>query len=422
MKISLDRRQINIEKSGRWGVVASLLGLLTLLALAGTAQAQSRVTEATWRAVYYNNTSLAGQPVFYRDEAALDHNWGTGSPDASVSSDNFSARWTRIFEVNSGDYRFSVTGDDGVRVFLNDELILNGWWDHGVRTFTVDRPLAAGKHEIRVEYYERSGSALVKFTLEQVSNSPVPSPTPNPSYPAQPIPSDNAWKGDYFNNTKLEGSPAHTRNDDAINFVWDGSPASGVNPDYFSVRWTRNIYFNQGLWRFKATVDDGVRLFIDDVLVIDQWRLQSAQTYEVKVPLAAGVHRIRMEFFEQERTAIAKLVWEPAVINAGGGNLITCVPPNPPNYAWIRVYRRDGDGKWYRAIPRGVGSVHSSGFLKIDGLPVDIVKYGGAGEPDRIEQWIEGKVARSVGNIDRGEGEFRLRAGVDNYTPWQCGR
>lgn len=415
--------QLNIKKQGFWAILLSLVGLLAVLAMSSTAQAQSRVTEAAWRAVYYNNTNLSGQPVFYRDETALDHNWGNGSPDASVTNDNFSARWTRIFEVSSGDYRFSVTGDDGVRVFLNDELILNGWWDHGTRTFTVDRPLSAGKHEIRVEYYERSGSALVKFTLDQLSNTPTtPPPAVTPPYPAQPQPEQDAFVAEYFNNTKLEGSPAHTRQDTAINFVWEGSPAPGINADLFSVRWTRNVFFNEGLWRFKVTADDGVRLYVDNVLVIDKWRLQSATTYEAKVPLAAGVHTIRMEFFEQERTAVAKLAWEPAVINTGKGNLVTCVPPNPPNYAWIRVYRKDGNGTWYRAIPRGVGSIHPTGYLKIDGLAVDIAKFGGAGEPYWIEQWIDGKVARSVGNTSRGEPEFRIRAGVDNYTPWQCGQ
>lgn len=408
-------------------MVLALALVISTRAAAAATQSDNRVTEPAWRAVYYNNTTLSGQPVFYRDETSLDHNWGAGSPDASVSSDNFSARWDRIVELQAGTYRFSITGDDGVRVFLNDELILNGWWDHGPRTFTVERPVAAGKHAVRVEFYERNGSAQVKFALDTVSSTPGPTPVPppptTPTYPAQPVPADAAWKGEYFNNTKLEGGPVLVRNDGEINFNWGmGSPDASVSADGFSVRWTRNVHFAGGVWRFKTTTDDGVRLYIDGNLVIDQWRLQDAVTHETKVSLAEGVHTIRMEYFEQGDRASARLRWELATSLSPVGNLITCVPPNPPNYAWIRVYRRDGNGNWYRAIPRGVGSVNPSGFLKIDGLPVDVAKYGGTGEPYWIEQWVDGSVTRSVGNTDRGEAEFRIRPGADNYTPWQCGR
>ena len=58
------------------------------------------------------------------------------------------------------------------------------------------------------------------------------------------------------------------------------------------------------------------------------------------------------------------------------------------------------------------------GFLKIDGLPVDYFRYGDRGHPYRVEQWINGWLVRSVGNIHRGEPEFRVRPDTDNFTPW----
>lgn len=417
-----------------WTIPALLVAGLILL-FAGNAQAGTPVygaaTEPAWRAVYWNNTTLAGQPAFFRDETTLDYDWGLGSPHASVNVNEFSARWTRIIDLPAGRYRFSVTGDDGVRVYVNDELFVNGWWDHGVRTFTTDRDMPAGQHEVRVEFYERYGAAIVKFSLETLSTTPpgsptaTPTPVPPPSgKPPISAPEDGAWKGEYFNNESLSGSPAAVRADPAIDFEWGhGSPIPGtINENQFSVRWSRNLHFTAGLWRFKTTTDDGVRLWVDGELVIDQWRLMRGESHEVKVLLQEGVHSVKMEYFERDGGAIAILTIENAVVLSGKGNLITCVPPNPPNYAWIRVYRKDGDGKWYRAIPKGIGSIHASGYLKVDGLPVDIARFGGAGEPYWIEQWIDGKVARSVGNTDQGDAEFRIRPNADNYTPWGCGK
>lgn len=426
-------------------VAIALVFLFGLTFLPGRALAEQPVygaaTEPAWRAVYWNNTTLSGQPAFFRDEATLDHNWGLGSPDASVNVNDFSARWTRIVELPAGRYRFSVTGDDGVRVYVNDDLFLNGWWDHGVRTFTTDRDMPAGQHEVRVEFYERSGAAVVKFALDTISTTPPGSPTatatpvspgaptatPTPQPVARPpinAPEDRVWMGEYFNNETLSGAPIVTRSDAEIDFDWaQSSPVAGViSDDHFSARWTRNIFFQGSVWRFTTTTDDGVRLWVNGDLVIDQWRTLQWESFSVDVHLQEGVHTIKMEYYEGTGNASARLQMENRIILSGVGNLITCVPPNPPNYAWIRVYRMDSDGNWYRAIPRGIGSIHPSGYLKIDGLPVDIARFGGAGEPYWIEQWVDNKVVRSVGNTSRGEPEFRIRANVDNYTPWSCPR
>lgn len=101
------------------------------------------------------------------------------------------------------------------------------------------------------------------------------------------------------------------------------------------------------------------------------------------------------------------------------GNLITCVPPNPPNYAWIWLYRLDDKNEWQR-ISRGIGSINSDGYLKIDGLPVDVTRFGQRGEPYMIEQVIDGVVTQRVGDFQNGGGEFRIYPERDSFTPWQC--
>ncbi|HHW89125.1 MAG TPA: hypothetical protein GX400_23280 [Chloroflexi bacterium] len=108
------------------------------------------------------------------------------------------------------------------------------------------------------------------------------------------------------------------------------------------------------------------------------------------------------------------LFWGGAI-----GNIITCVPPQPQNYAWIKLYRLNNANQWV-AIGRGIGSINPTGFLKIDGLPVDVNRFGGAGEPYKVEQWVDNRVVQSTGDFLRGEPEFRVRAFADNYTPWRC--
>src|SRR5690606_5009489 len=113
------------------------------------------------------------------NDRKLDFNWGTGSPDSRIPNDNFSARWTRT--VDFGDeatYRFYAKADDGVRVWVDGERIIDEWHDsRGDVTYTADIRLD-GREEVRVEYYEREGGARVRVWWERLSDTATPTPTP----------------------------------------------------------------------------------------------------------------------------------------------------------------------------------------------------------------------------------------------------
>jgi hypothetical protein len=132
-----------------------------------------------------------------------------------------------------------------------------------------------------------------------------------------------------------------------------------------------------------------------------------------------------MEYFEGIGDASAQLTWERVDEEEGEeitpvGNIITCVPRQPTNSAWIKVYRLDPNGNWIDISECGFASWAASGYLKIDGLLVDINAYGQAGHPYRVEQWVDGQRIYSTGNFQAGEPMFLVRPYVDNYTPWQC--
>lgn len=127
------------------------------------------------------------------------------------------------------------------------------------------------------------------------------------------VPADQ-WKGEYFANRNLSGNPLLVRNDGngALNLNFgENSPseACGIPADNFSARFTRQVQLPGGVYRFSATADDGVRLYINNELKIDRWIDQSETRYDVDVALNSGVHTLRLEFYENSGAAVARLSW-----------------------------------------------------------------------------------------------------------------
>ena len=115
-----------------------------------------------YRAEYFNNISLSGTPVFQRCETAIAYDWGAAGPGNGVGSDNFSVRWTGQFAFAAGSHVFGALGDDGFRISVDGALIIDAWQDQAATTSLTTVSLTAGTHEVKVEYYEHGGSALLQ--------------------------------------------------------------------------------------------------------------------------------------------------------------------------------------------------------------------------------------------------------------------
>jgi hypothetical protein len=253
-----------------------------------------------WRGEYYDNTGLAAPSKFVRDDGGvLDFDWHFGSPGGGLGNDDFSVRWTRNVDFETGDYNFHVVTDDGVRLWVDDKLVVDEWYDHPAQTYTAAVNLTEGWHRLKMEYYEHGGTAQASLWWERVEAPPYPQWR-------------NQWRGEYYNNTGLNGSPDLVRDDGPdIDVYWGfGSPGGGIGDDNFSVRWTRSMDFEGGLHRFSVTTDDGVRFWLDEQLLVDQWHVQAAQTYTADVTLVEGWHHLKMEYFEDGGVAEAHLSWE----------------------------------------------------------------------------------------------------------------
>lgn len=377
-----------------------------------------------WRGEYFNNVDLAGGAVLVRSDPAIDFDWSGGSPAPGVvSADDFSVRWTRSPYFAPGVYRFTARVDDGVRLWVNNRLVIDQWRQQPPTEFSADVTLPGGYVPVRMEYVEYRDRAVAQLHWVQISApTPLPSPVPDGGK-WESVRPPTKWRGEYFGNPDLAGGPAFVRNDSSIDFNWgNGSPGGGIGSDFFSVRWTNAFRLDGGKYRFTIDVDDGVRFWVDNQLVVDEWREQALRKFTKELELGAGNHSFRLEYVEYTGMARIRLKIERfAPAAAAIGNLITCAPPQPQNYAWIKLYRLDESGRWV-SMGRGIGSINPTGYLKIDGLPVDIGRFGAEGEPYKVEQWIDSRVVQSTGDFYRGEPMFRMRPAADNYTPWGCPR
>jgi len=116
---------------------------------------------------YYNNVTLSGSPSLVRTDRVVDFNWGTGTPAPSVTPLNFSARWQGNFSFQAGAYAFSTLASDGLRLYIDGELILDRWRDQPGYMFNLRRTLTAGQHLVTVEYYQRTGLPLIGVSWQK---------------------------------------------------------------------------------------------------------------------------------------------------------------------------------------------------------------------------------------------------------------
>jgi beta-glucosidase len=126
-------------------------------------------TPAGLRAEYFANKELRGPAAVARVDGRLDFDWETGRPAPQLSEDGFSARWTgRLVVPESGEYRLGAVADDGVRVYLDGQLLVDAWTDSArwspPKTILKQVRLERGRaYEIRFEYYDNAGPAVAKL-------------------------------------------------------------------------------------------------------------------------------------------------------------------------------------------------------------------------------------------------------------------
>lgn len=268
-----------------------------------------------WRGEYFDNRKLEGNPSLIRNDEEIDFNWKSDAPATGLPADNFSARWTRELKFDRATYRFSIRVDDGVRLWVDDRLVLDEWEAGSVRTVSIVLAMDKGRHDLRLEYFERSGVARIELDIDKTS-----------------VDADGAWLAKYWFNRDLDSEWALIDTSSNLDFDWGSkSPALGIPADNFSARWSRMVNFEPGTYRIYARADDGVRVEIDGDRVINHWDdSDGSPTYTAELELS-GSHELVVDYYEHKGKAKVHVWWE------------LLPPPNQPPTASDDAYQVQED-------------------------------------------------------------------------------
>jgi chitodextrinase len=270
-----------------------------------TTQAAAAPAGSGWAGEYFANTALSGAAVT-RADPTVNFSWGIGSPISGIGVDNFSARWTgQLTPAKSGTYTFYTQADGGIRLYINDKLIINHWTAGANNQSTTFALTAGTAYNMRLEYFDTTGTATAQLLWSgpSVTKAVVPSTVMKSA--------SAGLTATYFSGTTLT-TTAVVRLDDTLNFSWGtGSPDSRVPVDNFSARWTGEIKpTTSASYTFYTDVAGGVRLWVNGVELVSNWTLHNLATNTGKIALTAGTsYAIKVEYQVGTQSATAKLSW-----------------------------------------------------------------------------------------------------------------
>jgi pimeloyl-ACP methyl ester carboxylesterase len=347
-----------------------------------------------WKIQYFSGNSPSGTPV-YAETMGNPQNgnklnfafyWGENAPNSYMSKDNFSARVTGNSNLDAGEYRITVSSDDGIRVRASQQTIIDKWFDQGMSSvYTGTFITNGGNVPIEVDYYEKAGYAGLDFLLERIGNAPstpISNPTPSPSNPistpittpttlyriTEPVDEAKEWKASLFSWNRNSGStpPANFYDGGSNNLNWIGTLNLGSNnakgnvsgsakldwgtgtvkgnanlpSDGFAIRAYTWAEFDGGSYNFTVRGDDGYQILAKKqgtgewfyITPKDQWQTQGygiQSTFNSKLP--AGRYDLHFHYFENGGEAKIDLSWNKGTASnpvSGGSTLSGTVITN----------------------------------------------------------------------------------------------
>lgn len=114
---------------------------------------------------YFSNSEWKGTPVLTKTDTSINFNYGDGSPDPKVPSNNFSIRWTgKLIGPVTGKVKFAIGSDDGSYLYINGKMVIDNGGDHAEQFNSAELQMEKGKrYDIRMEVFEHGGGASAKL-------------------------------------------------------------------------------------------------------------------------------------------------------------------------------------------------------------------------------------------------------------------
>ncbi len=248
-----------------------------------------------WRVYYFATSEPQGPPLAegFLPQAYLEAHWLDALTEANLASQALSATWVREAELSGGALRFYLWADGGVRLWVNGRLVIDRWEstekDPAIGEIWLDQ---GGPTEVLLAYRDGRTSGRIKLRWERVLWFA-------------------SWRGEYYPNRYLTGQPFVVRDDIAPRFDWGlEAPAPSLPADDFSVRWSRDLVLEPGCYRFLAEADDGVRVYVDEMLLINGWHDVTAEPLTREVWIPSGEHTLMIEYFDASGAAHVDVGWE----------------------------------------------------------------------------------------------------------------
>jgi hypothetical protein len=171
-----------------WASLALLLGMVSAQTATPTSISGQTFTGTNWVGQFYNTADLSGSVVATANFAnGLNKDWGTGAPNdgnnvtvSGVNADNWSARFATTAQISAGLYVFTLTVDDGARLYLDGNLILDNFSSTTLISQAATVSLAGGTYTIIIDYTDRSGNARLQFSWAATTGTPSVTNTPAP--------------------------------------------------------------------------------------------------------------------------------------------------------------------------------------------------------------------------------------------------
>jgi hypothetical protein len=380
-------------------------------------------------------------PRISRLDATVDFDWGTSYPNATMSIDYFSIRWSgKIKGLFSETYTFYTWSDEGVKLWVNGQLVIDDWTPHAAvedsGTFTM---VAGTRYDIKMEYYEGTGAAAARLSWSSPHTSKQIIPTSllfNVAVPAVTQPDSYLTPAGVALNAAAPGVLANDLDPNGLPLTAvlrlrvshgtltlrpDGSftytPTAGYDgSDSFSY-YANNGWINSGETTVSLLVDRPV--YVSSVMLNDV----SGRTVSGIDPSGGGVQSVKVTFSKAVTFAPEDVVVQAVTFNGtsetaatltslsvagSGSNLMTIgFAPGAVVDTWVKVtlkgsgtlqgttgahYRLDGEPKAggsgrsyvYAAsdLPTGNGTEGGDAVFYVGNLRGDFASVGGAPTPD----------------------------------------
>jgi beta-glucosidase len=126
---------------------------------------QDNQTQEGLTAQYFNGIEFGNNPTLQRIDKTINFHWTISTPDQAINPEFFCAKWTgNIRAPKTGTYKIGLSGNDGFKLYINNQLIINNWDKQSFHTSLVDYNFTAGNnYPIRVEFKEPNGNSTIKL-------------------------------------------------------------------------------------------------------------------------------------------------------------------------------------------------------------------------------------------------------------------